>query len=470
MESTIASPAWSTNRAREVELTGQLVVLGGRHRLFLPKRIGEKPTTRRNRINAARIFAFSRAKFGRKISTSDLGRQVERVLANDNCTGCGVCTLISPRITIELNDEGFNRPIVADTDLYEQDQADAATFAKVCPGVNLRAPVHSGSRAHPVFGRYVEAWQGWAADPEIRHAGSSGGVLTALADWLVSTGRVPAVAGSGMSCTDPTRTVPIRITSRDEALAAAGSRYAPVANGLPVPTDAAFIGKPCEVSGRFQLAAEEGQSNAQSPILLSFFCAGTPSQHATDELARALGVDPIDVAGLRYRGNGWPGQFEVRAIDGRVRAMSYEASWGETLGRRLQTRCKLCVDGTGEHADISVGDYWTTDAKGFPLFADAAGNSVVIARTRRGAELLAAAMDHGVIHLQTVRLDEVAAVQPLQTQRRLTLAGRLVGRQLSGHRVPRFRGYKLLSQSRNHLGSNIRAAAGTFARSTGLRK
>jgi coenzyme F420 hydrogenase subunit beta len=378
--------------------------------------------------------------------------------------------LVSQRITVDLDAEGFNRPTVSGSDSGEQDQAEAAAFAKVCPGVSLRAPSPEGRRTHPVFGSYVDAWQGWAVDPDFRHAGASGGVLSALAYWLVSSKRAQAVAGSGMSAVQPTRTVPLRITSRDEALASAGSRYAPVANTLSGDNCEAFIGKPCEVSGRFQFASRSAAVDGQLPVLLSFFCAGTPSQCATDELIGTLGVKPFDVASLRYRGNGWPGEFEVRATDGRVRAMSYADSWGNNLGRQLQLRCKLCADGTGEHADIAVGDYWAIDDKGFPAFENADGISAVIARTQRGAALLAAASRQGVITLNPIDLDNLAAVQPFQTQRRETLAGRLVGRRLAGYRIPHYRGYNLLPRLVDHAAANLKAAAGTFTRSTGMRK
>jgi coenzyme F420 hydrogenase subunit beta len=403
-------------------------------------------------------------------STSKLEREVNRVIANDNCTGCGVCVLVSHRITVGLDSQGFNRPTVTGPYTREQDRSEAETFARVCPGVSLRAPSKEGKQTHRVFGSYVDAWQGWAVDPDFRRAGSSGGVLTALACWLIASGRAQAVAGSGMSEAEPTRTVPLRITSRDTALASAGSRYAPVANTLLDGSCDALIGKPCEVSGRFQLASHSMSDNEQLPILLSFFCAGTPSQHATDDLAKTLGVELSDVTSLRYRGNGWPGEFEVWTGDGRVRTMSYEDSWGYNLGRRLQLRCKLCPDGTGEHADIAVGDYWATDDKGFPVFANADGNSVIIARTQRGAALLAAALDQGVVTLEPIDLDSVAAVQPLQTERRTTLAGRLVGRRLAGYRVPHYKGYNLSHRLVTHAAANLRAAMGTFTRSTGLRK
>jgi coenzyme F420 hydrogenase subunit beta len=401
--------------------------------------------------------------------TSKLGREVEKVVRAGNCSGCGGCALISDRVHLGLSSDGFMRPRVGDGGQQDRavDASEAALFRRICPGKRLVAPVQAaGTRSHPILGRYVEAWQGWAADEVVRGAGSSGGVLTAISEWMISTGRAPAVRASGASTAAPTRTVSVRITTREEALAAAGSRYAPVSNASRAVAGEPFVGKPCEVAAVRNVAAERG---GDGPVLLSFFCAGTPSQLATDRLVEELGGNPSSVAELRYRGDGWPGMFKFRSTDGTSGEMSYQQSWGKRLGRTVQTRCKLCVDGTGEYADIAVGDYWESDRDGFPVFDDAMGNSVVIARTERGARLLREAAADGVVVLAEVDLDDVAQVQPLQRLRRSTLAGRLLGRALAGRRVPRYRGFGLLDAMTRNARANVKAAVGMFTRTVGLR-
>ena len=296
------------------------------------------------------------------------------------------------------------------------------------------------------MGPYVSCWAAWATDPEIRFAGSSGGVLTALSQWLVATGRASAVRSAGSRATSPSRTTAVTIGSRADAIAAAGSRYAPAsvlasAGDLLGARGGALVGRPCEVDAARRLGSE--RATDEGPLLLSFFCAGVPSQHATDELVSQLAGNVDDVVRVTYRGRGWPGSFTVSEASGRVAEMSYADSWGAHLGRRLQSRCSLCPDGTGGHADVAVGDLWRVDGGGFPAFDDADGVSVAIARTVRGHELLLAARDAGVVELRAVEPDAAASVQPLQTRRRLSLLPRLVGRRLAGRRVPRLRGYRM---------------------------
>lgn len=401
---------------------------------------------------------------------SRLGREIEKVVRAGNCSGCGGCALLGDRVELGLSSDGFMRPHVDEARRQDRsdDASEAARFRRICPGRRLTAPARTPQmRHHPVLGRYVQAWQGWAADDVVRGAGSSGGVLTALSDWMVTTGRAPAVRASGASAAAATRTVSVRITSRQEALAAAGSRYAPVSNAASAVGGEPFVGKPCEVAAVRNVADDGGD---EAPLLLSFFCAGTPSQLATDRLVEELGgtVDTVDE--LRYRGDGWPGTFRFRGADGSSGTMSYQQSWGKRLGRTVQTRCKLCVDGTGEFADVAVGDFWESDADGFPVFDDALGNSVVIARTERGARLLQEAAADGIVVLAGVDLDDVAQVQPLQRLRRSTLVGRLLGRALGGKRIPRYRGFGLMSSVRRNTPANVKAAIGMFTRTVGLRR
>ncbi|MEW1833561.1 Coenzyme F420 hydrogenase/dehydrogenase, beta subunit C-terminal domain [Microbacterium sp. NPDC079995] len=355
-----------------------------------------------------------------------------------------------------LSADGFMRPTVTPS-ADDAAQEETRTFRASCPGVILRAPAAEAA-THWLFGRVMRAWEGHAADPAVRRAGSSGGVLTALVAFIGESGDSPTVVGAAQDAARPSRTVPVTITTREEALRAAGSRYAPVS----VPSSwngGALVGKPCEVAGLRQYL---DATSAGDPILLSFFCAGTPSQHATESLIRKLGGDPDRITSLRYRGDGWPGRFAFTGPSSG--SEDYNESWGHHLGRQLQSRCKICPDGTGEHADIAVGDYWATDERGFPTFDEGEGSSVVIARTSRGAALIERAVSAGVLALSPIDLDDVARVQPLQSERRRVQVGRSLGRLLAGFRVPRFRGYRGLVLAVRNPRRNLQAARGTWGR------
>lgn len=395
---------------------------------------------------------------------SDLEAAVADVLRRRACSGCGLCARLDPGITMGLDADGYARPAFAGPSAPIADAA--AIFARSCPGVAMRAPRPApGAVPDALLGAHLGAWEAWATDPAVRRAGSSGGALTALHIWLVSSGRAVRIAGAAAAREDPRRTVPVTITSREEALAAAGSRYAPVsalANPDVLSPRSAVTAKPCEIAALRSAAPDLVEGDA--PLLLSFFCAGTPSQHATDTLLADLGVAADErIEALRYRGDGWPGRFTARTRSGTVDA-DYESSWGRVLGPTTQWRCKVCADGVGESADIVAADSWAADERGYPSFAEGDGTSALIARTARGLETVLAAAEAGVIELRPLAMSQLAAAQPLQTARRRFLLARLWGARLAGRRPPSHRGFRLLSLALGAPRDAVRVLRGTFRR------
>lgn len=402
-----------------------------------------------------------------------LDSAIEKVVASGNCSGCGACALLDPGLELRRSPDGFLRP--ARRDAVSTDEVPAAAvdrFAAACPGVTVRAAEPAGATRHPTMGPVVRAWKAWATDSETRHRGSSGGALTAIAAWLLETGETARMVGANADAAEPRRTVSVTIMSRDQAIAAAGSRYAPTASAAQpaaVQNGSLFIGKPCEASAVRSLIgtrpAAQAAEPGDDPVILSFFCAGTPSQHATDALVESLGVPAAEpLSDLWYRGRGWPGRFTAVRRDGTSVDASYEETWGSTLGPAVQWRCKICADGVGESADITAADFWRADAQGYPVFAEGAGRSALIARTERGLDIVLRAVEAGVISVTPMDIADLAAVQPLQTTRRETLAGRLLGARLAGGSVPHYRGFGLTLLSLPRLRETYRMAKGTFRR------
>ena len=146
-------------------------------------------------------------------------------------------------------------------------------------------------------------------------------------------------------------------------------------------------------------------------MLLSFFCAGTPSQLATDRLVTELGLPTRRSAApaLVPRSRLARPFHRRRADDGAEVSASYDESWGAALGPSVQWRCKICPDGVGESSDISAADFWHTDERGYPDFTEGEGCSAVLARTPRGQQILERAFAEGVLVGRPMELDALAA-------------------------------------------------------------
>lgn len=359
--------------------------------------------------------------------------------------------------------DGFQRPVFTKDEEALSTRASRDTFRRMCPGIQVSAQTADGAVRDATFGPIQGMWTAWAADPEFRHRGSSGGVLSALASWAVAEGLVREAVGAAKSSA-PRTTVPVTITTREEALSAAGSRYAPCSVGAhPSATspDAMAIGKPCEAYALRQHTELTGKG---PKLILSFFCAGTPSQDATDELVSSFGLDPGRLSDLWYRGRGWPGRFTAVSQSGEEASISYSDSWGARLGPTVQWRCRTCADGVGEASDITAGDVWESDPKGHPNFAERPGQSVLIARTQLGLSVVTRAIEAGIIVVTPIDASEVAAAQPYQVSRRQRLVGRMLGTWMVNRSVARTRGFGSARWAMRHPRATLTEFRGTRVR------
>ncbi len=325
----------------------------------------------------------------------------------------------------------------------------SSAFAKSCPALNLDIRPYKTANYHPVWGEILETLKGHALDNEVRQAGSSGGVISALAQYCLEQKLVDGVIQIQASQTDPLENVATISRSRQNIIASSGSRYAPASPAQALKWVAMstekylFIGKPCDVAAVRQMQAHDPRLKQNIPYVVSFMCAGTPSLHGTEQVLDQLGVEREDVTSFRYRGDGWPGLTKATLKNGDARTMTYNDSWGKVLNRHLQTRCKICPDGIGEFADIVCADGWEGDEKGYPSFEERDGNSLILIRTDKGRELFRNAEADGVVQAEAFDTAGIFAIQPFQYYRRTTILPRLWAMKLLMLKTPSYKGFEL---------------------------
>lgn len=196
---------------------------------------------------------------------------------------------------------------------------------------------------------------------------------------------------------------------------------------------------------------------------MAFFCAGTPSTNGTLELLKSLGVPNVDdLCELRYRGNGWPGDFVAKTReDGSTYSCNYDHSWRDVLSKHVQWRCKLCLDHTGEFADIAVGDPWYR-----PIEEGEDGSSLVVARTSIGKQSVEAAIAAGFLAASRVDPSLLPKSQPNLLRNRGEVWGRLLGARLVGTRTPNYQGLPSFNHwlSEVPLSRKLRSILGSMRR------
>ncbi len=400
---------------------------------------------------------------------SKLMRHVGDVADWRLCLGCGACAYICPEKKVSLVDfveEGI-RPLVANDQC-----ASCRDCLNVCPslendhtGINSRPGLIP--EVIPAFGPVLEIWEGHATDSEIRLAGSSGGLITALSLYCIEKEGMGGVLHIGMDPTRPTRNRTQFSRTRAEIMSATGSRYAPASacDNLELieksATPCVFVGQPSEVTALRKAHELRPMLKAKTGLSISFFCAGSPSRKGTLELLKSRGVNPDEVKSLRYRGNGWPGMFSV-LVNGQSKPafeMTYAESWGFVQAYRPFST-HLCPDGSGEDADISCGDPWYREVRpGEP------GSSLVVVRTETGRQLLQRAIAAGYVTLQRAETWKLMRSQANLVSKRGAIGGRIAMLALLGLPRPKLKGFSLFSNwLKLSFGEKLRSTFGTIRR------
>lgn len=390
------------------------------------------------------------------------------------CVGCGGCAYICPEQRIQLLDfqsEGI-RPVANDRhcgtcqqclDVCPAIQSDYESSEGQCSGATETGLVKD-------WGPIVAMWEGYALDPEIRFKGSSGGALTAISAYCIERLGMHGVLHISQDPEHPIRNRTVLSRTVRELIAATGSRYSPasVCGGLGLveaaPAPCVVIGKPAEIAAIKNARRLRPELNRKVGVTLSFLCAETPSTEGTLALLKHLGLDSAKLRDLRYRGNGWPGDF-APTLEGektpRTR-MSYRDSWGFLQAFRPWS-VQLWPDGSGELADICCGDPWYESPNG-----SNPGISLVIARTTRGREIVEGAAAAGYLTLKPAEYWKLSKSQWGLLEKKRAVWGRRLALRIFGLPTTHFSGLDLFHCWKQlSFSAKLRATLGTIRRIIG---
>ena len=361
------------------------------------------------------------------------------------CLGCGVCSHIAGEDWITMKyvpDIGF-RPVI-------QGNLPSGLNSKllsICPGYSLdigRSTYEEKKEKiiNLQIGNTNGIWEGWATEPNIRHHASSGGVLTALALYSLEQMGMKGVIQVTMDSIHPYQNKTVISRNKEDLIRACGSRYLP-----SIPLEAigqldkekgpfCFIGKPCDVAALRNLMIDKPEFQKKIGLILTFFCSGTPSIEATKLLIRKLKIDPEEIISLRFRGDGWPGDFKVTTSN-HTDHISYDKAWSFLARQHRQFRCNICPDGLGEFSDISCGDAWYRKNE-----IGNNGCSLLLSRNEKGKSIIIDAIKMNYLTADIVDPYRVVFSQgPIE--RKGIVRSRLLGMSIMGMIVPHFKGFGL---------------------------
>jgi len=380
-------------------------------------------------------------------------------VCKEYCVGCGLC---HSELGVEMkpDEKGFLQPEF-------QDNIEIKRFLEnVCPITDV-----SKEEEYLVWGKCKGEYAAFAKDNVLRKKASSGGVISAIAVYLLESGAVDGIIHIRADENNPTKTVCQVSSTREAIVEGCGSRYAISSPWLAlseiIESNKKYVavGKPCDIKALRRVKDAEGKySNIL--YLLSFFCAGLPSKQANERLLQELGCSGEECKSLTYRGNGWPGYATAMDGNGKEYTMEYSKAWGGILGRDVHPYCRVCFDGIGEAADIACGDGWYISENQTPDFSERDGRNIVLVRTDLGEEIYRAAVDAGaIISTEWENLSQLEIIQNYQFTRRTTMRERLIAYRIFGRRVPQYDKKKLTMLSKKGImKEKVRVFLGTAKR------
>jgi coenzyme F420-reducing hydrogenase beta subunit len=340
------------------------------------------------------------------------------------CVGCGSCVAGQAGASMQWDRDGFLKP----EGPSEWRDRPSENFSRQCPFSpaaenedQIAAARFAASNADASIGRFEIAYVGYAAQPNIRGNGSSGGLTSWVAGELLRTGAVDGVAHVGAR--DPRvsgRHFAYRISrTLDELQSGAKSRYYPVELSIvldeirAVPGRYAVIGVPCFIKAIYLLRNIDPVVRERVTHTLGLFCGHMKSRTMVESFAWQLGAEMSRVRALDYRvkdesrpANWYRARLDLD--DGRSAAKDWwhlaDGDWG--AGFFQNPACDWCDDVVAETADISFGDAWVE-----PHASDGRGTNVVIVRTPELKALIEQARVDRRLQLEPVDADFIVQTQ-----------------------------------------------------------
>ena len=320
------------------------------------------------------------------------GNLLAKVVLAEKCAGCAACVSVCPVSCLEYV-EGKPKLV--------KKCANCGICVIVCPQYEYTQPSLEESifgrqrKPEEEFGIYRRIVIAQAIDEKVLQSCQDGGVVTALLTYALEKEIIDGAAVSGLSQDKPFYPVPRLVTTPEEALECAGTRYTYSPNLFALQEGInqnkkrlAFVGTPCQIHALRKI--EDLLLEYFNPLHLaigllcteSFTYEGLMEKHIQGE----LGVNLSDVEKINIKA-----KILVTTKSGEVKVIPLKEAKQYT-----RKSCTICTDFSAELADISVG--------GLGL----SGWTFTILRTKKGEELFDNAVRKGFLKTRSVEEEKGA--------------------------------------------------------------
>ena len=298
------------------------------------------------------------------------------------CCGCTACLHVCPVncITMQEDEEGFLYPIIEKDKCISCHQCE-----KVCPIQNTS-----------ILNIKTQTFVGYSKDEEIRKQSSSGGIFSALAEWIIQQNGV--VFGAAFD--ENFEVHHIAIETREELSKLRGSKYVQsrlenvypeVKQYLEMKRIVLFTGTSCQIAGLKKYLNKEYEYLYTVDVL----CHGVPSPKIWRmylEEKKKENNAAIEKVEFRNKENGWKNYLmNIEFCNMQPYCVHYfkDKYIKMFLGNiDLRPSCYEChFKDIPRTSDMTIGDSWGIE-KYIPDMDDDRGTSVILVNTLKGEKLL----------------------------------------------------------------------------------
>nr|WP_301335123.1 Coenzyme F420 hydrogenase/dehydrogenase, beta subunit C-terminal domain [Holtiella tumoricola] len=241
-----------------------------------------------------------------------------------------------------------------------------------------------------------QALGAWNLDAEIRKQSSSGGVFTALAEWIIDQNGVIFGAGFDEGFRVTHRKIIIKkalaeLRSSKYVQSNIGDTYAQAKECLGQGKKVLFTGTPCQIAGLYTYL----QKKYENLYTCDVACHGVPSPKVFEKYKDYLEdkhSGKITKMTFRDKVKGWKSYWvTIKFENDKLNTTQYGQNpymIGFLKDIYLRPSCYECTFSTIPRvADITLADFWGVGAK-YPELDDDKGTSLLLINTQKGKELL----------------------------------------------------------------------------------
>lgn len=351
-------------------------------------------------------------------------KNIQWVVDNNLCVGCGVCQDACPKSAIKVVSDGHVFRPVVDANLCINNKG-CHRCRTVCPGegVNLTQMTakcfnnQPSIKNDPYIGKHVSYYSGYSNNNVIRYEGASGGMTSQFLIYLLEKGYIQGAVVTRFHRERDFFVDTFLAKTKEDIQSAKSSKYCPVTMAGMIKQikqldgKFAIVGLPCHLHGLRKMAEIDKSFSEKVFTYIGLYCSCGRRFDLTKYVFESRGTNLRDVQYFTYRRGAGMGKMyaETSNSDGHEQVIdSYFQNYYLTLRSFFNLRrCMHCIDHFAELGDICFGDLHTGK-----YIEDKVGISSLVIRSQAMEDIL-----HEMVKDKVITLESVSKKDLLDSQK-----------------------------------------------------